>query len=305
MVRLGNREVGGNNPTYIVAEIGANHNGDIEHALRLMQLAKEAGANAVKFQKRTPEICIPEDQKHTLKSTPWGDMEYLSYRLGLELTLGDYRKIDLKASSLSVDWFASVWDIPSVEFMEQYFNPIVYKIPSACLTDDPLLEAVGATGRPVILSTGMSTPGEVERALWNYEYSRAEEATDIIVCQCTSTYPLKPEEVNLKLICKWLEELEVRWDGLFQVVGYSGHEAGINISIAAVAMGARYIERHLTDDKTQWGSDQSMSLEPDEFKNLVDGIREVEAAFGTGIKEVYDSELPAMAKLRRKASVYV
>ena len=282
-MRIGSREIGPGHPTYIVAELGANHGGSVAKAIQQMMLAKEAGADAVKFQKRSPEICIPPEQQGEMKDTAWGRMTYLNYRNRLEFW-HEYEGIGKAAGEIGIDWFTSAWDIPSVDFMEP-FSPIAYKIPSPCLTDDALLKAVAATQRPVILSTGMSTPNEIARAL------RALEGVERVVCQCTSSYPLAPSEVNLR----FMDEL-ARAD---ELVGYSGHEHGIAISIAAVALGACYVERHFTDTRDQWGTDQQISLEPGEFRQMVDGIREVEQALGDGIKRVYGSEQSAMKKLRR------
>lgn len=291
-MKIGDREIGGDNPCYIVAEAGINHNGSVKDAMRLMFMAKEAGADAVKFQKRAPRFCVPRDQWDAEKDTPWGRMPYIEYKEKTELGVGDYRLIDAQARSLGIDWFVSVWDIQSVQFMEEFFEPIAYKVPSALLTDDELLRAIRDTGRPIILSSGMSTKEQVYGAVAQIMSSpTALPVYEITVCQCTSSYPLKPSEVNLNAM--------QRLNNLYGTVpGYSGHEMGINISMAAVALGAKYLERHITLDKTMWGTDQPLSLEPDEFKQLVDGVREVEAALGDGVKRVYDSELPFKAKLR-------
>ena len=283
-INIGSKLVGPGHPAYIVAEIGANHGGNVNKAKSMMSMAKGAGAQAVKFQKRVPHLAIPKAEQQCLKDTPWGRLAYVSYRLRLELTPSDYESIDEHAREIGIDWFLSVWDQPSLDFI-MGLKPIAIKVPSPCLTDMSLLEAIAATESPVILSTGMSTREQIVKALPVFSGSA------LIVCQCTSTYPCPPEEVNLRVIGDS--------DQTGFLVGYSGHELGVNISIAAVALGAVYIERHFTDDKTQWGSDQAMSLEPQEFRQMVDGIREVEAAMGDGKKQLYDSELDAMKRLRR------
>tara|TARA_Y100000310_G_scaffold276043_1_gene292923 strand:+ start:8941 stop:9843 length:903 start_codon:yes stop_codon:yes gene_type:complete len=286
-MRIGSREIGPDHPAYIVAEIGQNHSGFVDLAVKQIRLAKEAGADAVKFQKRTPRLCIPESEWGDLRDTPRGRMAYINYREILELSESDYRYISEACWSVGIDWFASVWDIPSVDFMEG-LHPVAYKVPSACLTNDALLNRLKDVEVPVILSTGMSTWEEIERAV--------SILNPALLCQCTSTYPCPPEEVNLRFMRgPQLYNLCRSWP---EPVGYSGHELGTAISIAAVALGANYVERHFTNDKAQWGTDQAMSLEPQEFRAMVDGIREVEAALGDGVKKVYPSEQKAIKHLR-------
>jgi N-acetylneuraminate synthase len=287
-IRIGSKLVGPGHPAYIVAEIGQNHGGNVNKAMSIMSMAKGAGADAVKFQKRVPHLAVPKSELNKIRETPWGRMSYLNYRNHLELTHSNFDSITDHADDLDIDFFTSVWDEPSLDFIMD-FEPIAIKVPSPCLTDIPLLEAIAATESPVILSTGMSTRRQILEAL--SVFHRSAPKCDLIVCQCTSTYPCPPEEVNLGVVRDS--------DQSKFLVGYSGHELGVNISIAAVALGACYIERHFTDDKTQWGSDQAMSLEPCEFRQMVDGIREVEAAMGDGKKQLYDSELDAMKRLRR------
>jgi N-acetylneuraminate synthase len=284
-VSLGGRLVGDGHPTYIIAEIGLNHNGDIQIAKQLIDIAAVFGCDAVKFQKRTPELCVPKDQQNVMRDTPWGRMTYLEYRYKVEFGLEEYRQIDAHCKEKGIHWFASCWDEPSVDFMEQ-FDPPCYKVASASLTDDALLKKKIATGRPIICSSGMSTMEEIEHAVSLFPRER------LILLHATSTYPCKPSEINLRMINTLREKFQVP-------VGYSGHETGLQISIAAAALGAAAIERHITLDRTMWGSDQAASLEPSGLQRLVRDIRVVEQALGDGVKKVYESELPIKAKLRR------
>lgn len=284
-VSLGGRLVGDGHPTYIIAEIGLNHNGDVQIAKQLIDIAAVFGCDAVKFQKRTPELCVPKDQRDIMRDTPWGRMTYLEYRYRVEFGQEEYAQIDAHCRSKGLHWFASCWDEPSVEFMEQ-FNPPCYKVASASLTDDKLLQKKIDTGRPIIVSTGMSSMQEIEHAVGLFPRER------LIVLHATSTYPCKPTEINLRMIHTLREKFGVP-------VGYSGHEVGLQISIAAAALGAAAIERHITLDRTMWGSDQAASIEPSGLQRLVRDIRVVEQALGDGVKKVYESELPIRAKLRR------
>lgn len=285
-MRLGGREIGPNRPVYIIAEIGINHNGDLEVAKRLIDAAVLAGCDAVKFQKRTPELCVPIDQQLIERDTPWGRMTYLDYRHRVEFGYDEYAAIEEYCRARGIDWFASCWDEPSVEFMER-FSPICYKIASASLTDDNLLECHKQTGRPLIVSTGMSTLDEIRHAVGLLDRER------LIITHTTSTYPCKPDELNLRLIPALIEEFDLP-------VGYSGHEVGLQTTLAAVVMGSCVVERHITLDRTMWGSDQAASVEPHGIARLVRDIRVIEQALGDGVKRVYDSELPVRAKLRLK-----
>jgi N-acetylneuraminate synthase len=284
-VQIGNRWVGEGHPTYIVAEIGINHNGDLEAARRLIDAAVHAGVDAVKLQKRTPELCVPPEQQNQMRETPWGYITYLDYRHRVEFGKEQYAAIDRHCREKEVDWFVSVWDEPSVDFMES-FEPPCYKVPSAALTDDGLLQRLRRTGRPMILSTGMSTMEQVEKAVAQLDRDR------LIITHTTSTYPCEPEELNLRAI----ESLRRRFD---VPVGYSGHEVGLVPSAVAVALGACLVERHITLDRAMWGSDQAASVEPGGFERLVKYIRVSEQALGDGVKRVYDSERASIEKLRR------
>ena len=284
-IKMGNRMVGEGHPTYVIAEVGINHNGSVQVAKDLILAAQEAGVDAVKFQKRTPEICVPDHQKGQMRDTPWGYISYLDYRYKVEFDQKEYEEIDAYAKSLGIDWLASSWDVPSLEFIDA-FNPPAHKVPSALLTDHELLRALKATGKPVILSTGMSTMEEIDGAV-------AELGTDnLLICHTTSSYPCPPEELNLKMI----QTLHDRFDC---PIGYSGHEVGLVPSAVAVAMGACLVERHVTLDRAMWGSDQAASVEPQGIRTLVKYIRVTEKALGDGEKQVYDSEKSSLNKMRR------
>lgn len=284
-VRIGNKLVGDGHPAYIVAEIGINHNGDLSIAKDLIQATKHAGVDAVKFQKRTPELCVPLEQRNQMRETPWGYITYLDYRYKVEFTEKDYDEIDRYSKEIGINWFASVWDEPSVDFLEKY-DPIAYKVPSASLTDHSLLLHLRKTGRPLILSTGMSTYEQIKSAVTLI----GEE--NLVITHATSSYPCDPNELNLRMI-KTLR------DTFSCPIGYSGHEVGLVTSAVAVGLGACMVERHITLDRALWGSDQAASVEPGGFERLVKYIRVTEMAIGDGVKKVYDSEMSSLRKLRR------
>jgi N-acetylneuraminate synthase len=284
-VKIGNREVGEGQPAYLIGEIGINHNGSLENALALIRAAKEAGLDAVKFQKRTPLLCVPEHQRDQMRETPWGYISYLDYRYKVEFEEAEYQEIDRYSKELGIDWFASSWDVPSVEFIER-FNPPAHKLPSALLTDRALLRAYRATGKPLIISTGMSTLDEIKTAV---DMIGQE---NLIICHTTSSYPCPPEELNLNMI-------HTLKDMFSCPIGYSGHEVGLVTSVVAIAMGACLLERHITLDRAMWGSDQSASVEPQGVRTLVKYVRVTEKALGDGVKQVYDSEQSSLKKLRR------
>ena len=287
-VSVGKKAIGASEPVYIIAEIGINHNGDIEIAKQLMDVAVETGCDAVKFQKRTPEICVPEEQKSIPRETPWGSMTYFEYKKRIEFEQPEFEQIDAYAKKIGIDWFASPWDVPSVDFLEG-FNVPCQKIASACLTDSELLTAVNKTKTTTILSTGMSSIEEIDKAV------SLLNNVPLAIAQATSTYPAEASELNLRAIQTFAEKYKVP-------VGYSGHERGLQVTIAAVALGATFIERHITLDRSMWGTDHSASLEPEGLKKLVRDIRIIELALGDGKKKVYDSEIPIRAKLRRVLS---
>lgn len=287
-VSVGKKAIGAGEPVYIIAEIGINHNGDIEIAKQLMDVAVETGCDAVKFQKRTPEICVPEEQKSIPRETPWGSMTYFQYKKRIEFEQKEFEQIDAYAKKIGIDWFASPWDVPSVDFLEG-FNVPCQKIASACLTDSELLTAINKTKTTTILSTGMSSMQEIDKAV------SLLNDVPLAIAQATSTYPAEASELNLRAIQTFSEKYKVP-------VGYSGHERGLQVTIAAVALGATFIERHITLDRSMWGTDHSASLEPEGLKKLVRDIRIIELALGDGKKKVYDSEIPIRAKLRRVLS---
>ncbi len=286
-VKIGERKVGYGYPTYIIAEIGINHNGDLDIAKKLIDAAAVAGCDAVKFQKRTPELCVPPEQRDVMRETPWGAMTYMDYRRRVEFGQTEYVEIDRYCRQKGLAWFASCWDEAAVDFIEQ-FAPVCYKIASASLTDDHLLRYINATGRPIILSTGMSTMAEIRHAVSLLDTER------LLIAHSTSSYPCKPEELNLRMIPVLQQEFVCP-------VGYSGHEVGLQTTYAAVVLGACFVERHITLDRAMWGSDQAASIEPWGFMRLVRDIRVIELALGDGIKQVYDSEKPILKKLRRLA----
>jgi N-acetylneuraminate synthase len=287
-VKIGERLVGDGQPVYIVAEIGINHNGDVDIAKRLIDAAKLAGCDAVKFQKRTPELCVPPEQRNIPRETPWGLITYMEYRYKVEFGYEQYAEIDRYCKQQGITWFASCWDVPSVDFIEQ-FDPPCSKVASASLTDDELLHRLNATGKPILLSTGMSTMDEIRHAVSMLDRDR------LIIMHSTSTYPCPPQELNLRVIQTLKQEFGLP-------VGYSGHEVGLQTTYAAVVLGACVVERHITLDRAMWGSDQAASVEPGGFMRLVRDIRVIEQALGDGIKRVYESELAARAKLRRVPS---
>ncbi len=285
-VTIGSRVVGGGRPAYVIAEIGLNHNGDVEIAKQLIDVAADAGADAVKFQKRTPELATPEHMRDIPRDTPWGTMSYLDYRRRVEFDRDQYIEISDHALLRGLEWFASPWDVPSVGFLED-LGVSAHKVASASLTDQGLLRALRDTGKPVILSTCMSTIEQIVAAIEVLGTDR------LLLMHATSTYPMEPAEANLRMI----PSLRDRYPGV--PVGYSGHERGLQISLAAIALGAVAVERHITLDRTMWGSDHAASLEPTGLQHLVRDIRVIEEALGDGVKRVYPGELAPMAKLRR------
>ncbi len=285
-VKIGNRWIGDGEPCVIVAEIGINHNGDLDITRKLISAAILAGADAVKFQKRTVDVVYSPEELARPRESPFGKTNG-DLKRGLEFGYEQYRVIDGYCRLHKVIWFASCWDEASVDFIEQ-FDPPCYKIASACLTDDNLLRHHRRTERPIILSTGMSTLAQIDHAV------EVLGTDDLILMHTTSTYPSKLEELNLKAIPTLRERYNV-------LVGYSGHEVGLSTSVAAATLGACMIERHITLDRAMWGSDQAASVEPTGFNRLVRDVRAIGTAMGDGVKRVYSSEEPIIAKLRRVA----
>ncbi len=287
---IGDRRVGPGQPVYITAEIGLNHNGEVSTALALIDVALAAGVDAVKFQKRTPDVCTPRDQWDIERDTPWGRMRYIDYRHRVEFGAEEYRIIDEYCRDKGIDWFASPWDVASVDFLDGFGVP-AHKIASACLTDDELLRSIRASGRTAILSTGMSTPAQIRHAV------EVLGSGNVILCHATSTYPAANDELNLRM----MNTLMTEYPNV--PVGYSGHERGLQTTVAAAALGACFIERHITLDRTMWGSDQAASLEPAGLTRLVRDVRVISEALGDGVKRLYDGEYAAMRKLRRVPGV--
>ncbi len=283
-VKIGDRLVGPGHATYMVAEVGINHNGEVSLAKELIEAAAEAGCDAVKFQKRTVDVVYSPEELARPRESPFGSTNG-DLKRALEFNLEDYRQIDTDCRKAGISWFASCWDEASLDFIAG-FNPPCFKIASASLTDDQLLKYHRTFGKPIILSTGMSTLEQIDHAV------DVLGTEDLILLHCTSTYPAKLEELNLKVIPALAKRYDVP-------VGYSGHEVGLYTSLAAAVMGACFIERHITLDRAMWGSDQAASVEPQGFIRLIKDIRAVEIAMGDGVKRVYESERPILSKLRR------
>ncbi len=285
-VQIGDRFIGDGEPVYVIAEIGINHNGSLNMAKKLIDGAVFAGCDAVKFQKRTPELCTPIDQWNIERDTPWGRMTYIDYRRRIEFGLNEYVEIDRYCKQKEIHWFASVWDECAVEFMEQ-FNPVAYKMASATITDTELISKIRGTGKPVILSTGMSSMYQIDQAISLLNIDQ------LLLAQSTSSYPCKVNELNLMVIRSFAEKYQKI------PIGYSGHETGLAPTYAAVALGASFIERHITLDRALWGTDQAASVEITGMFRLVKDLRDIEKAMGDGHKIVYESEKSAQKKLRK------
>jgi len=265
-INIGERWVGEGYPTFIIAEIGINHNGDLTIAKRLIDVAVMAGCDAVKFQKRTPEKAVPLEYQNVMRETPWGLMSYLEYRQKVELGYEEFAEINRYCEEKNIPWFASCWDEDSVDFIEQ-FSPPCYKVASATLTDSNLLQKIKSTDNPIILSTGMSTIEEIEAAV------ALLGTENLLLAHSTSTYPCPSEELNLRVILTLKSKFDCP-------IGYSGHEVGLQTTFAAVTMGAEFVERHITLDRAMWGSDQAASVEPWGLMRLVRDIRVIEKAMG-------------------------
>lgn len=288
---ISDRIIGDNAPVFVIAEIGINHNGSVEIAKKMIDGAVKAGCDAVKFQKRTPENCVPKDQWFIERDTPWGRMTYIEYRHKMEFSKEQFRQIVDYCDKKNIIWFSSCWDEESVDFIES-FNPLLYKLASASLTDDDLILKYKSLNKPLIISTGMSTLEEIENAVEIYG------TENLLIAHSTSSYPCKNEELNLRMILT----LKEKYPDV--PIGYSGHEVGLAPTWAAVSLGASFVERHITLDRAMWGTDQAASVEIIGLERLVANIRDIEAALGDGVKRVYESELMNLKKLRRtKTSV--
>jgi N-acetylneuraminate synthase len=276
--------------TYIIAEIGINHNGSLKTAKKLIDVAAVAGCDAVKLQKRNPDICVPEAQKNKPKSTPWGDMTYLEYKKMMEFGEAEFNEIDKYCKERGIAWSASPWDMDSLDFLCRYELPWI-KIPSALLTDKKLIAEASRQFDKVIISTGMSTAGEITAAYKIWKQNRRLHS-ELVIMQCNSAYPSRIEDLNLNCI----RSFAAAFPGAD--IGYSGHEYGLTTTMASIYLGATYLERHITLDRTMWGTDQTASVEPHGLIKLVKGVRELEMALGDGCKTVTEAELPARKKLR-------
>jgi len=271
---------------YLIAEIGINHNGDLNVVKKLIDAAHACSWDCVKFQKRNPDISVPEHQKNEPKDTPWGKMTYLEYKKKIEFEKKEYDQIARYCSYKPIDWTVSVWDLDSLNFIKKYDIPFI-KIPSAHLTNHKLLKASAQTGVPIVASTGMSTLKEVDEAVAILK----KHASQFVLMHCNSSYPAKLDELNLKVI----PALKKRYKCL---VGYSGHEYGLDSTSTAVAFGASIVERHITLDHSMWGTDQASSIEPQGMDKLYKQIVSIQRYLGNGKKKVYESELPSRKKLR-------
>ena len=283
-VRIGRHMAGDGHPCLVIAEIGINHNGDMDIAKRLISVAVAAGCQAVKFQKRTLDVVYTSEEMARPRENPFGETNG-DLKRGLELGEAQYREIDRYCREVNILWLASCWDEASVDFIDR-FAPPCYKIASASLTDDALLRHTRAKGRPIILSTGMSSLEQVDHAV------RVLGTQDLVILHACSTYPSAYAELNLRALTSLRARFTVP-------TGYSGHETGLSSTIAAVALGAAVVERHITLDRAMWGTDQAASLEPNGITRLVRDIRLVESAMGDGVKKIQTSEFPVMKKLRR------
>jgi N-acetylneuraminate synthase len=274
------------NRTFFIAEIGINHNGNLENAIELISAAKLSGCDAVKFQKRTPEICTPKSQWEILRETPWGKIKYIDYKKKIEFGKKEYDEINKFCKKNEILWTASCWDIPSVKFIEKYNVPF-HKVASACITDFYLLRELKKTKKSIIISTGMSSEKQIEKAV------RLLTQKNLTILHCNSSYPAPNEQLNLSYITK----LKKKYKN--SIIGYSGHEINLAPTVAAVVLGAKVIERHITLDKTLWGTDQQSSIEPLGFARLIKDIRTVEKSLGQPIKKIYPEEKKMMMKLRK------
>lgn len=283
-VRIGKKTLGDGHPCYIIAEIGINHNGDIDLAKRLINVASAAGCDAVKFQKRTVDVVYTADELAKPRESPFGTTNG-DLKRGLEFGLDDYKEIDRYCREVKIPWFASCWDEASVDLINRFDVPC-FKIASASLTDDNLLRHTRAAGKPIILSTGMSTLEQIDHAV------EVLGRNDLLLMHACSTYPAYYEELNLRAMRTMADRYKLN-------IGYSGHETGLPSSIAAAAMGAALLERHITTDRAMWGSDHAASLEPNGITRLISYIRLSEKSMGDGVKRVLEREQPIIKKLRR------
>lgn len=286
-IKIGGFTVGNAEPVFIIAEIGINHNGSLEIAKKLIDAASACNWHCVKFQKRDPELSVPEEQKKVMRDTPWGRMTYLEYRKRIEFGKKEYDYIDRFCKEKPILWSASAWDVPSLKFLLSYNVPFI-KIPSAKLVDSELIAEAARSGKPVILSTGMSTIEEIDEAVAVLEkYSKG----DYLLMHTNSTYPTLPQDINLNVIGSLKDRYKC-------IVGYSGHEYDLEPTVVAVALGARVVERHITLDHKMWGSDHFASLEVHAMDMLYKRLKDINMIVGNGIKRLTDGEVEVRKKLR-------
>mgnify|MGYP001237205109 FL=1 len=284
-IKIGNKIIGDKYPTFVIAEIGINHNGDLKIAKELIEQSKNAGADAVKFQKRDLNLVFSKEELDKPRKTPFGETNR-DLKEALEFDEKEYKEIDLYCKEIGIMWSASAWDLNSLDFLMKFDVPFI-KIASAMLTDKDLLIAHAKTNKPLIISSGMSTETQIDKAV------ELLNPNMLALLHCTSTYPAKTKQLNLSYIKNLMNKYNFP-------IGYSGHEVGLSTTICAVALGAKVIERHVTLDRSMWGSDQSASVEMQGFSKLIRDIRNFEEAYGDGKKVVYDDELPILQKLRKK-----
>lgn len=286
-IKIKDKIISETSPIFFTAEIGINHNGSLDLAKKLIDLANICGADAVKFQKRSPEICVPKHKRNQIYETPWGDIPYIEYKKKVEFGDKEYKEIDEYCKNKDMIWFASPWDLPSVDFLEKLDVPC-YKIASAKLTDRELLEKIKKLNKPIFLSLGMSTEEEIDKAI------KILKGSDLILMHCNSSYPAADDELNLNYI-KTLKKKYPKY-----IIGYSGHELGISASLIAAEIGAKVIERHITLDRAMWGSDQAASIEFSGFRRLIRDLRKIDKWKGDGIKRITEAEKRVRDKLRNK-----
>lgn len=287
VISIKGRLIGENQPVYMVAEIGLNHNGDLQIAKKLIDASFASNWDCVKFQKRTPELCVPEHQRNVMRDTPWGRMTYMEYRYRVEFGKEQYDYIDFYCREKPIAWTASIWDLKSLEFLLQYDIPFI-KVPSAKLTKHEFLIESAKTGKPIILSTGMSTIEETDAAV---EVLEKHSKGNYILMHTNSSYPAPTEELNLRVI----RSLKDRYKC---IIGYSGHEYDLEPTVLAVSLGASIVERHVTLDHNMWGSDHFASLEVHAMDMLRKRIKNIDIILGDGIKKVSEKELEIRNKLR-------
>ena len=286
-VEIGGRPVGDALPVYVIAEIGINHNGDIDIAKRLIDAAAFAGCDAVKFQKRTIDLVYTKEMLDSPRESPWGNTQR-AQKKGLEFGLNEYKEIAAYCKEKGIEWFVSAWDLESQKFLRQ-FDLKYNKIASAMIVYEDLLKEVASEKKYTFISTGMTEFEQIDRAVEIFK----EADCPFELMHCVSTYPMNDEDANLNRI-KTLRDC-------YQCnVGYSGHEVGLAVSYAAAALGITSLERHITLDRAMWGSDQAASVEPWGLTRLARDIRVIERALGDGVKRVYESEIAARKRLRRK-----